>query len=84
VPKPRSRPEDRDRPLEPGAAPDALIDRAALENRAAEARNPVVVFEFLSDGGKARDFMDKLAEYDAWPAIVQYVLVCQDRARVVV
>jgi Uma2 family endonuclease len=67
-----------------GRYPDALIDCAPLENKAGEASNPVVVFEVLSDGSKARDFVDKLAEYDATPAILQYVLVFQDRVRVVV
>jgi Uma2 family endonuclease len=67
-----------------GRYPDALIDCAPHRNKDGEAINPVVVFEVLSQGSKATDFNDKLAEYDATPAIQQYVLVHQDQAKVVV
>jgi Uma2 family endonuclease len=60
--------------------PDALVNCAPRVRDV--AMNPVVVFEVLSDSTKAGDFGDKFDEYDATPAILQYVVVYQDEVRV--
>jgi Uma2 family endonuclease len=63
-----------------GRYPDALINCAPRKDDIAE--NPVVVFEVLSGSTRAIDLGDKFDEYDATPAILQYILVEQDEPRV--
>ena len=59
--------------------PDALVNCAPRAKDV--ALNPAVVFEVLSDSTKAGDFGDKFDEYDATPAILQYVLVYRNRRK---
>jgi Uma2 family endonuclease len=68
--------------LETSRYPDALINCAPPDPKGDIAQNPVVVFEVLSDSTKAKDFNEKFDEYEATPAIRQYVLVFQDEIRV--
>ena len=65
-----------------GRYPDAIINCAPPDPKGDVAQNPVVVFEVLSDSTKAKDFNEKFDEYEATPAIRQYVLVFQDEIRV--
>ena len=81
MPRPRAPFENLDS-VETSRYPDALINCAPPDPKGDIAQNPVVVFEVLSDSTKAKDFNEKFDEYEATPAIRQYVLVFQDEIRV--
>lgn len=64
--------------------PDALVSCSAIPLDADAAVDPVVIFEVLSSSTSADDRTTKLAEYQALPSVMHYVLLEQDRAFVTV
>lgn len=64
--------------------PDVLIDCGPFRCEAREASEPVVLLEVLSRTTAWTDLHDKLRDYDATPAVRQYIVVAQDEPRIVV
>jgi Uma2 family endonuclease len=58
--------------------PDAFVVCANSPMKATVARDPVVVFEVLSEGTSRTDRIEKLREYGATPSIQRYVILEQD------
>lgn len=67
-----------------GRYPDALIDCGPRVGDALVAQQPTVVFEVLSKSTAAIDQSLKLRDYEAIGSIKAYVLVDQDKPRVLV
>jgi Uma2 family endonuclease len=67
-----------------GRYPDALIDCGPRVPGAAQAQDPVAVFEVLSKSTGWIDQSLKLRDYDASPGIRYYVLISQDEMRAMV
>ena len=74
-----------------GRYPDALIDCGRREIGDVQAKEPVVVFEVLSQRNREAicasstswiDLNEKFDDYDATPTIRHYVLIFQDQVRV--
>ena len=74
-----------------GRYPDALIDCGTREIGALTAKEPVAVFEVLSQRNREAicagstawiDLNDKFDDYDATPTIRHYILIFQDQVRV--
>jgi Uma2 family endonuclease len=59
--------------------PDALVVGFPLDLTATVIKDPVVVFEVLSDSTAYTDHFVKLREYTATPTIRRYVLLEQDQ-----
>jgi Uma2 family endonuclease len=59
--------------------PDALVFCSPVDLKATVIRDPVVVFEVLSDSTADVDHIDKLREYAATPSIQRYVILEQNR-----
>ena len=62
--------------------PDAVVDCGPFRPASHDASEPVALFEVLSRSTAWIDLHHKLRDYDATPAIRQYVVVAQDVARV--
>lgn len=62
--------------------PDALVTCAPQNDRARLVRDPVVVFEVVSESSARNDRIHKVREYHAVPSIKRYVLIEQDVAAV--
>jgi Uma2 family endonuclease len=58
--------------------PDAFVVCSAFSARATVVRDPVVVFEVLSESTSRTDRIEKLREYGATPSIQRYVILEQD------
>jgi len=58
--------------------PDALVVCSPLDRNATVVRDPVSVFEVLSDSTATIDYSEKLLEYMATPSIRRYVILAQD------
>jgi Uma2 family endonuclease len=58
--------------------PDAFVVCSPVPRRASVVRNPVVVFELLSESTSRTDRIEKLREYGATPSIQRYVILEQD------
>jgi Uma2 family endonuclease len=58
--------------------PDAFVICSPVQLRDTVVRDPVVVFEVLSDSTSRIDRIEKLREYDATPSIQRYVILEQD------
>jgi Uma2 family endonuclease len=58
--------------------PDAFVVCTPVPPRSTVVRDPVVVFEVLSDTTAHTDRFDKLREYGATPSIQRYVILEQD------
>ena len=67
-----------------GRYPDALIDCGPRVGDAVVAQKPTAVFEVLSKSTAAIDQSLKLRDYEAIESIMAYVLVDQDKPRVLV
>ena len=67
-----------------GRYPDALVDCGPRVGEALVAQQPTVVFEVLSKSTAAFDQSLKLRDYEAIESIRAYVLVDQDKPRVLV
>ncbi len=63
--------------------PDVVVDCGPFRREAREASEPVVLLEVLSRTTAWTDLHDKLRDYDATPAVRQYVAVAQDEAKLV-
>ena len=59
--------------------PDALMIGSDVDRKATIVREPVVVFEVLSDSTAHTDHIEKLREYTATPSIQRYVILEQDQ-----
>ena len=59
--------------------PDALVLCSEVDRKATVVRDPVVVFEVLSDSTAHVDHIEKLREYSATPSILRYVILEQDQ-----
>ncbi|MEA2740182.1 MAG: hypothetical protein QOH05_3489 [Acetobacteraceae bacterium] len=58
--------------------PDAFVVCSPVAGKATVVRDPVVVFEVLSDSTSRTDRISKLREYGATPSIQRYVILEQD------
>jgi Uma2 family endonuclease len=58
--------------------PDAFVVCGPLPPKTTVIRNPVVVFEVLSESSSRIDRIEKLREYGATPSIQRYVIFEQD------
>lgn len=58
--------------------PDAFVTCPPVPLRTTVVREPVVVFEVLSDSTSRIDRIEKLREYGATPSIQRYVILEQD------
>ena len=58
--------------------PDAFVVCTPLPPRTTVVREPVIVFEVLSDSTSRIDRIEKLREYSATPSIQRYVILDQD------
>lgn len=59
--------------------PDGTVVCTPVPPRATVVRDPVVLFEVLSDGTQAVDRSEKNREYRATPSVRRYVMLEQDR-----
>ena len=59
--------------------PDGMVVCTPVPPRATVVRDPVVLFEVLSDGTQATDRSEKNREYRATPSVRRYVMLEQDR-----
>jgi Uma2 family endonuclease len=59
--------------------PDAFVVCTPVPNDATVVRDPVVVFEILSETTAFIDRMEKNEDYQATPSILRYVMLEQDR-----
>ncbi len=59
--------------------PDAFVVCSPVDRKATVVRDPVVVFEVLSDSTARIDHFDKLRDYSATPSIQRYVILEQDQ-----
>jgi Uma2 family endonuclease len=64
--------------------PDAFVVYEPIFPTATVARDPVVVFEVLSEGSAETDLIDKNREYRATPSIQRYVVLQQTHKLAVV
>jgi Uma2 family endonuclease len=64
--------------------PDAFVVCTPIPPRETVVRDPVVVFEVLSEGTSRTDRIEKLREYGATPSILRYVILEQDVAAAMV
>lgn len=64
--------------------PDALVLCSEVDRKATVLREPVVVFEVLSDSTAHIDHIRKLREYTATPSIRRYVILEQDQIAAIV
>jgi Uma2 family endonuclease len=64
--------------------PDAFVICTPVPPRSTIVRDPVVVFEVLSDSTAHTDRFDKLREYGATPSIQRYVILEQDAIEAIV
>ncbi len=60
--------------------PDAFVVCTPVATRATVVREPLVVFEILSDSTAGTDLITKNAEYQATPSVQRYVVLQQDGA----
>jgi Uma2 family endonuclease len=58
--------------------PDAFVFCTSLPPKTTVVRDPVVVFEVLSESTSRTDRIEKLREYGATPSIQRYVILEQD------
>jgi Uma2 family endonuclease len=58
--------------------PDAFVVCTPVPPKATVVRDPVVVFEVLSDSTSRTDRIEKLREYGAAPSIQRYIILEQD------
>ena len=58
--------------------PDAFVVCSPVPPRDTVVRDPVVVFEVLSESTSRTDRIEKLREYGATPSIQRYVILEQD------
>jgi len=58
--------------------PDGFVTCAPRQGDATVARDPVVIFEVLSDSSAKTDFVVKNREYAATPSVHRYVILAQD------
>lgn len=58
--------------------PDAFVVCSPVAGKDTVVRDPVVVFEVLSESTARTDHIEKLAEYAATPSIQRYVILEQD------
>jgi Uma2 family endonuclease len=64
--------------------PDAFVFCTSIASKETVVRDPIVVFEVLSDGTSRTDRIEKLREYGATPSIQRYVILEQDAIAAVV
>lgn len=64
--------------------PDAFVTCAPVAPKDTVVREPVVVFEILSESTANTDLIEKNAEYRATPSIQRYVILEQDHAAAIV
>ncbi len=64
--------------------PDAFVVCTPVANHAKVVKDPVIVFEILSESTATEDFVVKNAEYRATPSIKRYVILEQTRIAAVV
>jgi Uma2 family endonuclease len=64
--------------------PDVVVDCGPFRRASRDASEPRVIFEVLSRTTAWTDLHEKLRDYDATPAVQQYVVVAQDEPRLVV
>jgi Uma2 family endonuclease len=64
--------------------PDLTIDCGRGDPTDLVAAEPTVVFEVLSPGSMANDFVRKLRDYQLIPSLKAYVILWQDAARAIV
>jgi Uma2 family endonuclease len=60
--------------------PDLVVERLDAPGSDLRAEEPVLLLEVLSPSSVATDFVDKRAEYLAFPSLVAYVIASQDEA----
>ena len=59
--------------------PDGFVVCSPVERKATVVRDPVIVFEVLSESTAHIDHLEKLREYTATPSIRRYVILEQDQ-----
>lgn len=59
--------------------PDGFVTCAPRDPRATVARDPVTIFEVVSESSARIDFHDKNREYAATPSVRRYVILSQDQ-----
>ena len=64
--------------------PDVVVDCGPFRREARDVSEPVVILEVLSRTTAWTDLHDKLRDYDATPAVRQYVAIAQDEPKLVV
>ena len=64
--------------------PDVVVDCGPFRREARDVSEPVVILEVLSRTTAWTDLHDKLRDYDATPAVRQYVVIAQDEPKLVV
>ena len=64
------------------AQPDAVITCAPVDHATPVVREPIVIVEVLSPSSQADDTIHKLAAYTQLPSLRHYLVVWQDRRRV--
>ncbi len=64
--------------------PDAFVSCTAYERGSKFGRDPVVIFEVLSEDSVNRDLVEKNQEYQATPSVQRYVVLEQTHAAAIV
>ena len=64
--------------------PDVVVDCGPFRREARDVSEPVVILEVLSRSTAWTDLHEKLRDYDATPAVRQYVVIAQDEPKLVV
>jgi Uma2 family endonuclease len=64
--------------------PDVVVDCGTFRRESREASEPKIIFEVLSRTTAWTDLHAKLRDYDATPAVHQYIVVAHDEPRLVV
>lgn len=58
--------------------PDGFVVRSPVARNATVVRDPVVIFEVLSDSTASTDLVTKNQEYAATPSVQRYIVLAQD------
>jgi Uma2 family endonuclease len=58
--------------------PDIVLERAGAPSDVDLAKDPIVLFEILSNSSRARDLVEKLEEFATLPSVQAYVVIDQE------
>jgi len=64
--------------------PDVVVDCGPFRRESRDVSEPVAILEVLSRSTAWTDLHEKLRDYDATPAVRQYVVIAQDQPKLVV